>query len=732
MKMKLSRQRTVPFAVLSLVASLGALLSAPPAYAIPDYLTGFGGLYTGSTSGDNASCQLCHGSSTQTLNPYGAEVCVQSGNITTRLQAVEALNSDMDPTGASNIAEINASAQPGWTPGNVNALFNRGNCSPIGTTEAAPAFISGELDPMAANQPPVADPNGPYSGTVNLPLSFDGTGSSDPDGTIASYSWDFGDGSTGTGPTPTHTYLADGTVTVSLTVTDDAGATGSAATTATIGLGNQPPVADPNGPYTGTVGVAVVFDGIGSSDPDGTLASYSWDFGDGSTGSGATPGHTYAAPGMYNVTLTITDDAGATDSAATTADIRQPANQPPLADPNGPYSGTAGMPVAFDGSASSDPDGTVVSYSWDFGDGSTGSGATPTHTYAADGNYTVTLTVTDDAGDSASATTAATIGAVGNQPPVSDPNGPYSGTVGVPVAFDGSASSDPDGTVVSYSWDFGDGSKGSGAIPTHTYAADGNYTVTLTVTDDAGDSASAATSATIGLGNLPPLSNPNGPYSGTVGVPLMFDGSASTDPDGSIVSYSWDFGDGSTGSGQSPVHTYRADATYHVTLQVTDDAGASDSSMTTAVIAPVAGAGDVYLSGLKVPGKVKVRKGETQSKKIKVRGKGDTVVQDATVTLSVMSPVGVSVTVHPMSLTRELGADDKAGKYRFDADISCVAPGEYTLKWTATISAAQNGNPGNDTLTDTTSVRCRMKQDDDDDSDDDDSHDDSEEEGHDS
>jgi len=104
-------------------------------------------------------------------------------------------------------------------------------------------------------------------------------------------------------------------------VTDDAGDTGSATTTATIGLGNQPPVADPNGPYTGTVGVAVAFDGSASNDPDGSIISYSWDYGDGATGSGVNPSHTYASASVYNVTLTVTDDAGATDSAMTTATI---------------------------------------------------------------------------------------------------------------------------------------------------------------------------------------------------------------------------------------------------------------------------------------------------------------------------------------------------------------------------------------------------------------------------
>ena len=728
MKIQISKFRTASLPVLTGTLSLMALLSAPVAHAAGSYVGTWNGIYPGSSSADNASCQLCHAASTQNLNPYGEAICSSNaGNISNRIQAVESANSDADPTASNNLTEINADTQPGWTPGNVNPTYSRGNCNPTGNVEAPPTFIPGNLDPVAANQPPVADANGPYSGTVNVPLTLDGTASSDPDGTIVSYDWDFGDGNTGSGETPTHTYNADGNFSVTLTVTDDAGDTGTDSSTATIGLGNQPPVADANGPYSGTVGDAITFDGTGSNDQDGSIASYSWDFGDGSTGSGPSPTHAYAAAGMFNVTLTVTDDNGATDSAASTAEIvAQPVNQPPVSDPNGPYSGTAGVAITLDGTGSSDPDGTIVAYDWDFGDGSTGSGETPTHTYNADGNFTVTLTVTDVAGDSDSATTTASIGAV-NQPPVSDPNGPYSGTVGVAITLDGTGSSDPDGTIVAYDWDFGDGSTGSGETPTHTYNADGNFTVTLMVTDDGGDSDSATTTAGIGAGNLPPVADPNGPYSGTVGVQVAFDGSASNDPDGTVVSYSWDFGDGTTGSGPTPSHSYDAEATYNVTLEVTDDTGATDSAMTTATItpantegstAPTTGA-DVFLTRLRV--------GNGVSPRISAIGDGDTIAQGARVSLTVRSPAGVTVDVNPASSTQMVSPEDRAKRYRFRAGITCDVSGTYELEWTATIAAAQNSDPSNDTRTDTTSVRCRGQQPNVDDDEEDDEEDDEDE-----
>ena len=177
-------------------------------------------------------------------------------------------------------------------------------------------------------------------------------------------------------------------------------------------------------------------------------------------------------------------------------------NTPPVADAGGPYAGTVGSPVVFDASASTDTDGSIVSYAWDFGDGNSGSGVGPSHTYTVAATYTVTLTVTDDAGDTNSSSITVTI-SDGNTPPVADAGGPYAGTVGSPVVFDASASTDTDGSIVSYAWDFGDGNSGSGVGPSHTYTAATTYTVTLTVTDDAGDTNSSSITVTISDGNTP-------------------------------------------------------------------------------------------------------------------------------------------------------------------------------------------------------------------------------------
>ncbi len=166
------------------------------------------------------------------------------------------------------------------------------------------------------NQPPTAS----FTATGGvLTASVNGSASSDPDGTIASYAWDFGDGGTGTGVTADHSYAIGGTYPVTLTVTDNLGAKGSTSQDVVVRNPNQPPVAAFT---TSQWGMSLTADGASSSDPDGTIASYSWNFGDGTqAGTGSPASHVYATAGTYSVTLTVTDDSGGTGTAAQTVTI---------------------------------------------------------------------------------------------------------------------------------------------------------------------------------------------------------------------------------------------------------------------------------------------------------------------------------------------------------------------------------------------------------------------------
>jgi hypothetical protein len=177
------------------------------------------------------------------------------------------------------------------------------------------------------NDAPVAQAGGPYTGYVNQAITVSGSGSTDSDGTIAGYRWDWtNDGTYDTGwlttSTTTYTYTSIGSYTIKLQVKDDDGAYDTDTTTVTItaSVGQHPPVADANGPYTGLTFQNITFDGTGSTD-DGSITNYTWDFGDNSTSYGISPIHIYHISGVFNVTLMVLDNDGLTNMNKTIATI---------------------------------------------------------------------------------------------------------------------------------------------------------------------------------------------------------------------------------------------------------------------------------------------------------------------------------------------------------------------------------------------------------------------------
>jgi MYXO-CTERM domain-containing protein len=264
---------------------------------------------------------------------------------------------------------------------------------------------------------------------------------------------------------------------------------------------NKPPVAGlVISPASGAAPLAVTASGSTSTDPDGTISSWAWDFGDGGSAATASPSHAWADAGSYLVKLTVTDNDGASASDFTLVEVAAASadNDPPVAEVGPARSAVVAEVVSFDGSASSDSDGTIAAYAWDFGDGSTATGATAAHAFAAAGSYFVRLTVTDDDGATGEDYALVSIGGGGaNTPPTAEAGADRSGETGASVAFDGSGSSDADGALIAYLWDYGDGSSGVGRTASHIYAAGGTYTATLTVIDNGGASATDTTSVTV-------------------------------------------------------------------------------------------------------------------------------------------------------------------------------------------------------------------------------------------
>ncbi|MCP4171811.1 MAG: PKD domain-containing protein, partial [Fuerstiella sp.] len=405
--------------------------------------------------------------------------------------------------------------------------------------------------------------------TAGQAISFDGSGSYAQSGMIQSCNWDFGDGHTGSGPAISHIYADAGNYQAVLAVTDTNGLSSAASVSLMIGP-NQGPVAGFG--YSGVMadGNPIFFDASGSYDPEGQGLSYAWDFGDGSSGMGATPGYTYAVPGDYAVTLTITDSQGQTDSAAMTLTIGSSAGPVAKFSVSGVYS--AGRPVNFDGSLSS---GSIVSYSWNFGDENTETGVQAVHTYTQAGQFSVVLRVTDSAGAWSEAHGKITVTDEPNQNPGVRITCPATGIVNEAAAFS-AAGTDPDGDDLSYSWNFGDSTAGTGASASHTYASAGTYDVTVTVSDGYGGEVSDTCRTEIiqlPAYNVPPEAEAGGPYNGTMDQAVVFDGSGSYDLNLDTVTYTWDFGNNETGSDVSPSYTWHDAGTYEVTLTVTDPEG---------------------------------------------------------------------------------------------------------------------------------------------------------------
>jgi PKD repeat protein len=407
--------------------------------------------------------------------------------------------------------------------------------------------------------------------------SFDASASSDPDGTIVGYAWDFGDGTAGTGAAPSHVYTAPGTYVVTLTVTDSDGDTAGFHASITV----AGPLAQFTAPAAQLEDTLLSFSAANPGPSAAGPVTDEWSFGDGTTASGATATHAYTISGIYPVTLTVTDANDDTMTVTHTVTVLDTAPTAAFAITTTTPS-TQG-PVAFDASASSDPDDAIASYAWNFGDGATGSGIKPTHLFVAAGTYTVTLTVTDASGQaSAVASHPVTVYA----PPQAAFTAAGGGdTENLPVRFDAGASSDPGvgGPITSYAWSFGDGTGASGVAVAHTYTHPGTFAVTLTVTNAVG--LSSAVIQWVTVGDEPPIVMPRLlTHQPLVGSPVAFDGSASSDPDGHVVSYGWTFGDGSSAIGARPTHTYRTAGHFSATLTVRGSGGEQVSQSVTVIV----------------------------------------------------------------------------------------------------------------------------------------------------
>jgi len=405
-----------------------------------------------------------------------------------------------------------------------------------------------------------------------------------------------------------YSYDEAGTYNVKVRVTNEGGKTDTATFTVRIdqaqgGGGTDPEDFDPPflelgfWPSAVETGEEVNLDASNSWARDGSDLTYEYDFdGDGdydleTTENGVT--HVYDTAGTYTVTVRVTDGGGRQNTATVTVTVTQaPPNQAPSALLSAdPSVGEAPLEVSFDASLSYDNDGTITAYRWTFGDGSdtvTG-GATASHTYTAGGTYTAQVLVRDDDGAEATATVQVTvqqqIGGV-NFPEAKLSAVPTNGDVPLKVNFDAGASSDPNGTIVEYRFDFdGDGTFDLLSLDpaqSYTYTANGTYNASVTVEDNDGLTDTAGVSITVGSGGggqgmAPVVVISATPSYGSAPLSVGFSAQYSVDIDGEIVRFDWDLdNDGNfelIDGGIAQNVFFSEPGTYLVNVRATDNNG---------------------------------------------------------------------------------------------------------------------------------------------------------------
>lgn len=338
------------------------------------------------------------------------------------------------------------------------------------------------------------------AGDAPLTVNFD-SNATDADADALTFVWNPGDGSpAATGADSfTYTYEMPGTYTALVTVSDGTTTTTDSVEINVGGVAPEPlEVALSVTPTAGSVPLEVTFNArtsISDALPQTDILTYTFDFDDGETialtgSDNLDISHTYQVPGVYEAQVIVRDEDGnlARSSTVITANAPTPPQQGPQAVLNASTAqGSAPLTVTFDATGSQDSDGQLTAYTWDFGDGASASGAQVSHTFNQDGTYVVVLTVTNDDGEMATARQTITVGVSNNEPPQAAFRAtPETGTAPLTVVFDASSSSDVDGIIQAYTWDFGDGNISSGSIISHTFTSAGTFTVTLLVVDDQG------------------------------------------------------------------------------------------------------------------------------------------------------------------------------------------------------------------------------------------------------
>lgn len=453
-----------------------------------------------------------------------------------------------------------------------------------------------DVDPISIidrllNRDPIADAGGPYYGIEGTVIEFDGSGSYDSDGTIVSWLWDFGDGESSTEQNSTHTYSQDGTYKVSLLVTDDIGETNEVKTSAEIT--DLDPTADFSAsPSSGDEPLSVTFSDISTSYDE--IISWEWDFGDGQTSTEQNPTHVYNE-GVYSISLTIEEEDGDSDTKIKENIINvEPPNSPPIASFLIQASKHAINETISFTDQSSDDDGTITSWQWNFGDTTTSTAQNPSHKYESVGTYTVSLTVTDNDGASDSATRQITIHEITPPLTTNDYDGLWHNS---DFSINLAASDDGSGVAETfYRINEGSNNKLSADGQPRITSEGSNNTLEYWSVDKVGNEEDHHVLKNIKLDKTAPIANAGKDRTVNEDMVVAFNGGDSTD-NIQIINYTWIL-DGTLEKldGSNPEYIFHSPGAYTITLVVADSAGNTDSHSVTVNVLdttnPIAQAGD--------------------------------------------------------------------------------------------------------------------------------------------
>ncbi|MBX0323146.1 PKD domain-containing protein [Halomicroarcula sp. F13] len=452
------------------------------------------------------------------------------------------------------------------------------------------ASVSVQQGACAAGSAPDASLTAsPSNATVGQTVTYDASNSTD-DGDIYGYFWDTdGDGTVDVetdGPTLNRTYDTTGEKTVTVFVDDMERRRGEATASVTV-TSNQSVEAVIEGPTEANVGETVTFDGRNST--VGESATYAWTLGDGTSATGPTVQHTYTQAGSYNVSLTVSDGQGDTDTANTSIDVV--VDQPPSAALSAPETALRNESIVLDAGNSTDDFG-ITEYRWDVdGDGTVDRRTTASQiqtTFATTGNRTVAVTVADASGQTDSANATVAVQRNATEDPVARLDAPATARPAANVTLDASNSTVPRGGAT-YEWDTdGDGTaENVTANATLTTAFDtvGNRTVSVTVTD--AENVSSTATATVSVEAATDLTATLSADSQQVqpGETVVF--TAEATPADRVESQRLDFGDGTTTTSvaSQTSHVFETSGQYTATYEVTGRYGQTASAAVTVTVA---------------------------------------------------------------------------------------------------------------------------------------------------